>query len=129
MNTITAIFWAEAQMSPHQVMAHQLPRVHRTGHSGEMPRGTQLAPALEKYSQYCGQGGTGRRSWVTLSISGALCTLWAWGLRRLWCRFLSLRARGLVHLWGLATDWGTLCNRVRFISRSTLHRGHELQTR
>jgi hypothetical protein len=37
-------------MSLHQVVAHRVPRVHRTEVSGEMPQEARLALALEKYS-------------------------------------------------------------------------------
>jgi hypothetical protein len=53
------------------------------------------------------------RSQGNLGTSGVLYTLWARGLQRLRRGFLSLRAQGLVHLQGLATDRGTLHSRVQ----------------
>jgi hypothetical protein len=54
-----------------------------------------------------------QRRQSTTSKSGTLCATWARGLWRLWCSLLSIGSRELVHLWGHATDWGTLSRRVR----------------
>jgi hypothetical protein len=92
----------EARMSPCHVDTHGQPRVHRTGGLWEMLRGTWLAlglrrQGLEKAEHHRHQ----------------VCILWAWGLRGFWCSFLSWRTQGLVHLWGRAANWSTLCRSVR----------------
>jgi hypothetical protein len=45
----------------------------------------------------------------TTGAAGALCVSWTQGLQRIQHGFLGLGTLGLVHLYGLATDWDTLC--------------------
>jgi hypothetical protein len=83
-----------------------------TGARGRCFRGLGWLRPRRSISSIMAQGGIGWRSRGTLGTSRVWYTLSARGLRRFRCGFLSSRAWGLVHLWGLATDWGTLHSRV-----------------
>jgi hypothetical protein len=109
MKMVTVVFRTEAWTSLRRFAIHQGPRVHRIEGLVGALQAARLTLASVNVCSILTQGHVSWVGWSTTDTDGALCTGRTQGLRRLQRGLLSLSTRGLVHLWGLAADWDTLC--------------------